>query len=141
MVGILKRAWLPLVIAAALVVGGLITYRLHGIFGARSVSTGDQVEVIVPISVKQVRYEVFGPVGTVGLVNYLDEDAQPRRASFATLPWSHTLTTTLPGVFANVVAQGNSDMIGCRIVVNGEVRDEQSVSGLNAQTFCLVKAA
>jgi regulator of RNase E activity RraA len=44
-------------------------------------------------------------------------------------------------VFANVVAQGDSDTIGCRIVVNGVVRDQQSVAGLNAQVFCLDKAA
>jgi hypothetical protein len=44
-------------------------------------------------------------------------------------------------VAANVVAQGDSDTIGCRITVNGEVREENSVAAYNAQTSCLVKSA
>ena len=59
----------------------------------------------------------------------------------ATLPWSLMLTTTLTAVAANVVAQGDSDNIGCRITVNGDVREEHSVDGHNAQTSCLVKSA
>jgi hypothetical protein len=39
------------------------------------------------------------------------------------------------------VAQGDSSAIGCRITVNGEVKDENSSEGVNAQTFCLVKSA
>jgi hypothetical protein len=74
-------------------------------------------------------------------INYLDADAQPQRVDAVTLPWSLMLVTTLTAVSANVVAQGNSDSIGCRIKVNGEVRDERSVDAHNAQTFCLVKSA
>jgi hypothetical protein len=44
-------------------------------------------------------------------------------------------------VIANVVAQGNSDNIGCRITVNGDLKDEHYSSEHHAQTFCLVKAA
>jgi len=58
-----------------------------------------------------------------------------------TLPWSLMLVTTLTAVAANVVAQGDSDTIGCRITVNGDVRDERSVDARHAQTFCLVKSA
>jgi hypothetical protein len=141
MLGVLKRTWIPLVIAAVVAVGGFAAYRLQGIFGSDRVSQAGQVDQIVPINVKHVAYEVTGPAGTAGVVNYLDENSQPQRENFTTLPWSHTLTTTLPGVFANVVAQGDSDTIGCRIVVDGAVRDQQSASGLKAQAFCLDKAA
>lgn len=133
--------WIPLVIAAVVMVGGFVAYRLHGIFGSHRLSAAGQVESIVPINVKRVTYEIFGPAGTAGYVTYLDENAQPHGANFTSLPWSHTLTTTLPGVFAAVVAQGNSDTIGCRIVVDGRLKDEQSTTILNAQTFCLDKAA
>lgn len=141
MVGVLKRMWIPLVIAAVVMVGGFVAYRLHGIFGSHRLSAAGQVEAIEPINVKRVTYEVFGPAGTAGHVNYLDENAQPQGANFTTLPWSSTVTTTLPGVFAAVVAQGDSQTMGCRIVVDGRVKDEQSSSNLNAQTFCLDKAA
>jgi len=39
------------------------------------------------------------------------------------------------------MVQGDSDQIGCRITVDGTVRDEKSTDGVNAQTFCLVKSA
>ena len=38
---------------------------------------------------------------------------------------------------------GNSwhDLISCRITVNGELKDQKTSTGVNAQTFCLVKSA
>ena len=59
----------------------------------------------------------------------------------APLPWSITLSTTLPTVSANLMAQTDGDQIGCRVTVNGTVREEQSANGVNAQTYCLVKSA
>lgn len=141
MLGILKRIWIPLVIAAVVMVGGFAAYRLHKVFGSHTLASAGQVETIVPINVKRVTYEVLGPAGTAGHVDYLDADAQPQGENFVTLPWSYTVTTTLPGVFASVVAQGDSDAISCRIVVDGQVKDEQSANRLNAQTSCLDKAA
>jgi hypothetical protein len=44
-------------------------------------------------------------------------------------------------VSVNVVAQGDSDQIGCRIIVNDVVKDERSADGVRAQTFCIVKSA
>ena len=59
----------------------------------------------------------------------------------APLPWSITLSTTLPAVSASLMAQTDGDQIGCRVTVNGTVREEQSADGINAQTYCLVKSA
>jgi hypothetical protein len=95
----------------------------------------------VQFNPKHVLYEIFGPAGTVADINYLDADAQPQRVDAVTLPWSLELVTTLTAVAANVVAQGDSDTIGCRITVNGDVRDEHSADSHNAQTSCLVKSA
>jgi hypothetical protein len=39
------------------------------------------------------------------------------------------------------MAQADSDQIGCRITVDGMVREEKNSDGVNAQTFCLVKSA
>ena len=60
-------------------------------------------------------------------INYLDVNAQPQ----------HDVTTTEPAVFANVAAHGDSDSIGCRIIVDGVVKSERSV---NTYTFCLDKS-
>ncbi len=127
-----------LVVAAA----GFCVYRLHGIFGSHhttSAASGISNDII-PFNPKQVILEVFGAPGTVATINYLDVNAAPQRVDDATLPWSYTITTTQPAVFANVVAQGNSDSIGCRITVNGEVKAERTVHEVNAYTFCLDKS-
>ncbi len=113
-----------------------------GVFGSNMYRPDvGNADAIVQFNPKRVLYEIYGPAGTVADINYLDADAQPQRVDGATLPWSFELVTTLTAVAANVVAQGNSDTIGCRITVNGEVREEHSVDAYNAQTSCLVKSA
>ena len=110
---------------------------------------GADFEVLVPVRTlplleEPVRVELHrAPVDEHDdiIVSFLDADAQPHTESFSSLPWRHEVVTTLPTVFANVVAQGDSDMITCRIVVNGDVRDEQTVTQHDAQAFCLDKAA
>jgi len=143
MLTFLNRAWVPLVAVVAVVLGGVAVDRLRGVFGSDAIFavTGSSAEPLEPTHVKQVTYEVYGPGDTTGSVSYLDNNAQPEQADFTGLPWVFTITTTVPAVIANLVAQGNSDNIGCRITVNGVVKDEQSSSGHHAQTSCLVKAA
>jgi hypothetical protein len=142
MTSVLKRAWIPVVMVVVVAVGAFTVSRLHGVFGSHQrVSDAGNADAIVQFNPKHVLYEVFGPAGTVASINYLDADAQPQRVDDTTLPWTLTLVTTLPAVSANVVAQGDSDTIGCRVTVNGLVRDERSVDGHDAQTFCLVKSA
>lgn len=140
---VLKRAWVPLVVVVAVAIGAIAVDRLRGVFGSDELfsSTGRSAETIVPVNPKTVVYEVFGPSNTTGSVSYLNKHAVPEQANFTSLPWTYTITTTIPAVVANVVAQGNSDTIGCRISVNGDVKDEQSAYGHHAQTFCLVKSA
>ena len=143
MLTLVKRAWIPLVVVVAVAAGAIAVERLRGVFGSDEIfsSTRTSAEAIVPFNPKTVTYEVFGPGNTTGSVSYLNKNAVPENANFTSLPWTYTLTTTIPAVIANVVAQGNSNSIGCRIIVNGDVRDEQSSNGHHAQTFCLVKAA
>ncbi len=131
-----------LVAVVVVAVAGFGVYRLHGIFGSHNNASAAEgaANEIVPFNPKEVTLEVFGAPGTVATINYLDIDAQPQQVVDATLPWSRTMSTTQPGVFANLVAQGNSNFIGCRITINGEVKDERSVNEVNAYTFCLDKS-
>ncbi len=143
MLTFLKKAWVPLVVVVAVALGAVAVDRLRGVFGSESIftATGSSAEPLEPSHVKRVTYEVYGPSDTSGTVSYLDTKAQPEQVSFTGLPWTFTITTTVPAVLASVVAQGNSDNIGCRITVNGELKDERSSAGHHAQTSCLVKAA
>jgi hypothetical protein len=140
---VVKRVWIPIVVVAITTVALFCVHRLQGIFGADD--GGPEISAnsddIKPFNPKHVTFEVFGPAGTVAKINYLDVTAEPHRVDNVTLPWSLSVTTTQPAVSVNIVAQGDSDQIGCRIVVNGAVKDERSATGLNAQTFCVVKAA
>ncbi|WP_375485403.1 MmpS family transport accessory protein [uncultured Mycobacterium sp.] len=138
----LKRAWIPLVVIVVLTVSGFGVARLHRIFGSEDLNAnaGGGIE-IVQFNPKVVIYEVFGPPGTTADINYWDAEANTHQVNGAPLPWSYTISTTLPAVSANIMVQGDSDQIRCRITVDGVVREEKTADGLNAQTFCLVKSA
>lgn len=140
---VLRRFWIPVVLVAVLAISGFTMNRMHGIFGTHINTDPGQAagDDIVEFNPKHVVYEIDGPSGTSGHVSYLDAQAQPHTEDFGSLPWRHEVVTTLPTVFANVVAQGNSESITCRILVDGEVRDHQTVTTHNAQAFCLEKAA
>jgi Mycobacterium membrane protein len=133
---------MALIAVAVVAITGFGIYRLHGIFGSHystSANSGLSNE-IVPFNPKQVVLEVFGAPGAVATINYLDANAQPQQVRDAPLPWSFTITTTEPAVVGNVVAQGNGDTIGCRIIVNGEVKDQRTINKADAYTFCLDKS-
>jgi hypothetical protein len=142
MTSVLKRAWIPLVLVVVLAVSGLVVVRLHKVFASQDLNANAGAGIkIVQFNPKIVIYDVFGPEGSTAKIDYFDADANTHEISAAPLPWSTTLSTTLPAVSANIMAQGDSDQIGCRITVDGTVREEKSRDGVNAQTFCLVKSA
>jgi hypothetical protein len=137
-----RRAWIPLVLLVVLTLSAFGVSRLHRIFGSQDLNAnaGAGIE-IVQFNPKVVTYEVFGPAGTTASINYWDAEANTHQVNAAPLPWSYTISTTLPSVSANIMAQGDGDQIGCRITVDGVVREEKRADGVNAQTYCLVKSA
>jgi len=141
MKGLVRRAWIPLVLVVVFAVSALVVVRLHKLFGSQDLNAnaGAGIE-IVQFNPKIVVYDVLGPAGTSARIDYYDADANTHEVN-AALPWSTTISTTLPAVSANIMVQGDGDHIGCRITVDGTVRDEKSTDGVNAQTFCLVKSA
>ena len=139
-----RRYWLPLLALLMVVIGGFVISRMHGIFGSDTQITREGSGInndAKPFNPKQVTYEVFGPTGAVATINYLDLSANPQSVKGAPLPWSLTLTTTAPATSPILLAQGNAGSIGCRITVDGNVKDEKSATGVDAFTFCQVKSA
>ena len=144
MVGIVKRAWIPLLIVVVVALGGVVVYRMHGFFGSDNETTrpgAGLAQDAEPFNPKVVTYQITGTEGAVATINYLDLDSTPIRVDNALLPWSITLKTTKPSASATIIAQGDGDSISCRVIVDDKVRDEQSSTGVNAQTSCLVKSA
>ncbi len=122
--------------------GGFTVSRLHGIFGSeRRPSYADtQVNDTKPFNPKRLTYEIFGSPGSVATISYFDIDGEPRFVHGASLPWSlqFAITSTTVG---SVVAQSDGDSIGCRILVDDEVKAEKVSTEVNAFTSCLLKAA
>src|SRR5262249_26009076 len=120
------RLWIPLVVIAVLAAGGLTVYRLHGIFGnEKSISYGDtKNDKGKPYNPKKMKYEIFGPPGTSAQISYFDENANPVHTD-ATLPWSLEFPITAAAGVGSIAAQADSDTIGCRISVDGVVKDEK----------------
>ena len=137
----LKKVWIPLVLVVVLAVSGLVVSRLHKMFASADLNAnaGAGIE-IVQFNPKILVYDVYGTPGTTAQISYFDADANVHLLN-APLPWSITLSTTLPSVSANLMAQADSNEIGCRVTVNGTVREEKTANGINAQTYCLVKSA
>jgi hypothetical protein len=137
----LKKVWIPLVLIVVLAVSANVVSRLHKQFASANLNAGAGAGIeIVQFNPKVMVYDVYGSPGTTALISYFDPDANVHSIT-APLPWSITLSTTLPAVSANLMARTDGDQIGCRVTVNGTVREEQSANGINAQTYCLVKSA
>ncbi|ABM14615.1 MULTISPECIES: MmpS family transport accessory protein [Mycolicibacterium] len=139
----MTRAWIPLVLVLVLVVGGLAVWRIRNIFGSHQLPTyaGSMSEDSNKSDPKIVRYEIFGDPGATADINYIDDEGDPNQIVGATLPWSIEVETNSPAMVGNVVAQGDSDFIGCRISADGVVKDERTAHNVSAYVYCFTKSA
>jgi len=140
---IFGKLWLPVVVIAviAIVSYGVKTVR-HLNDAITNPSTASAIPAtVVQINPKNVTYEVFGNLGNGGKVTYADLYSQPIEVALASLPWSHSETTMASSASLSLVAQVDGNSVGCRILVDGQVRDEHSVSHEGAAVACTVTAA
>ena len=149
---LLTRFWLVLVIGAVIALSGFVVHRLHGVFGIHkgSFGGGTSGEVLDQFNAKTITLEVWGSPGSTATINYLDENSHPQQALNVPLPWSKVLSSTKPGIPANLVAQGDGSWIACQFVVNkhdgsGDVIKTPNHSppneNINAFVYCLDKSA
>ena len=133
---------MPLVAVVALALGGVVMWKVHQFSAPAPVITVLPPQAPPEFSPKQVTYELSGSIGDGAMLVWADVDGHPHRVDLTTLPWSHTETTTLTVVSGSISAQVHGgDQLGCRILVNGVVRDEQSETRQDAHVFCIVKSA
>lgn len=140
---ILGKLWIPLVIVTVVGVTAFSVSRVHGFFGSQKpeLYADGSSDDATPFNPKQLTYEIFGPAGTVADIDYFDVNAQPRRVDGAHLPWSLEIKSTSASLTGNIVAQGDSNRLGCRIIVDGVIKAERISQEVNAYTFCIVKSA
>lgn len=141
--GLLKQYWVLSMVVVTLLVAAAAVSRLRTFFDSDKPYTEASLpaDELKPINIKRVTYEIVGPANAAGRVSYLDVNGKTMEAGFTELPWSVTVSTTDPGVLANVVAQGDTAALGCRILVNDKLVAEDFAEGRDAQAFCLDKAA
>lgn len=126
-----------------LATGAFVVIRVHGYFGSekRESYADSNLKNPDPFNPKRIVYEVFGPPGTVANISYFDVNADPQHVDGAVLPWSLHISTTKAAMVGNLMAQGDSNSIGCRILIDDVVKAERISNQVNAFTFCLVKSA
>jgi hypothetical protein len=96
---------------------------------------------VVQINPKNVTYEVFGTLGGGGKVTYANLNSEPIEVTLGSLPWSVSETTMAASATLSLVAQVDGSSVGCRILVDGQVRDEHTVNHEGAAVACTVTAA
>lgn len=123
--------------------GGFTVSRLHGMFGSDDRPTYSDAAVAdtKPYDPKRLTYEVFGPPGTLATISYFDGDFNPQTVRGASVPWSVEFEIGDATAVASLVAQGDSNSIGCRILVDDEVKSEKVSNQVNAFASCLLEAA
>jgi hypothetical protein len=140
---VLKKAWIPLLLVVVVALGAYAVVRIRDTLGANGTATAaaGNADDTKPFNLKHIAYEITGSGGSVNL-DYLDENGQPHRVDAAALPWSFTIVTTLPSMSANIVAQGDPGVSGlrCRVIVDGQVRDDRRAEEYQPFIYCLVKS-
>ncbi|OBI10657.1 MmpS family transport accessory protein [Mycobacterium scrofulaceum] len=142
-IGVLDKLWRPLVIIAvlAVVAYGVNTVRNNSEAISHPAATNSLPATVVEINPKNVTYEAYGTLGAGGKVVYANLDSQPIEVRLTELPWSVSQTTMSPSATLSLVMQVDGDSAGCRILVDGKVRDEHLVSHQSAAVACTVTAA
>jgi hypothetical protein len=138
---VLAKAWLPLVTVVVLALGALCMWKVHQSSAPGPVLAVNPPQAPEEFTPKRLTYELFGDVGSGGLLDYIDIDGHPHEINLTDLPWSHTETTTLTVVSGSISAQVHGGQVGCRMLVNDVVRDEQSATRQDADVTCRVKSA
>jgi hypothetical protein len=132
---------MPVVTVIAVSVGVLGMWKVHQASEPGPVLVVNPPQAPPEFTPKKLTYEVFGSVGEGGMLAYVDIDGHPHKVELDSLPWSHDETTVLTVVSGSISVQVRGGQVGCRILVDDVVRDEQSDTHEQADVTCRVKSA
>ncbi len=139
---LVNKLWLPTLVAIVAVLAGCVIDSAHRIFGSqdRTRSPGSKFS-IAQFNPKHIEYDVFGELGGWGRVSYWDVNSHAIAVDLAMLPWTHNEVTVLTTATADITAQVAGGNVGCRIIVDGQVRSEHTATGEHAGVWCQVLSA
>lgn len=99
-----------------------------------------KAEPVVQPATHTVVYQLLGPAGGARYLTYVATGADLEQLAAVTTPWSFTATRTGPAdqaQFSSLAAQNaGPGELTCRIVVDGVLVAEKSVSGEGRQLSC-----
>ncbi|HJQ45430.1 MAG TPA: MmpS family transport accessory protein [Amycolatopsis sp.] len=133
-------AGLGVMLAIGLVTGLVAARRANAPQPAALSGTGAPVVVPAPVAqvAHAVRYELSG--GHALNITYVARDSEIEQVADATAPWSVSVDDQSPvgsTAFYSLSAQNAGDgALSCRIVVDGTVASEASVTGQQAVVRC-----
>jgi hypothetical protein len=137
----MRKTWpylVSLVILAS--AGGFIAHLRSSEIPDQAVGFASSLPKLGQSPQRTVDYEASGPAGTPVRVSYLDEHARAHDAD-AVLPWQESLRTSNPTLMTGLIVQSKAGGVGCRIVVDGTVRDEQPPNASANVANCKVQVA
>ncbi|MDV7244462.1 MULTISPECIES: MmpS family transport accessory protein [Rhodococcus] len=85
---------------------------------------------------KSIVYEVISDSGELNNVTWFDENSAIQQQSTVPAPWTLTVNNPSTFVIAGVGAQTTGTSVTCRVIVDGEVEDEQTATGQYAVVNC-----
>jgi hypothetical protein len=129
------------VVVVALAVGGLGMYKAHQASEPGPVLAVNPPQAPEEFTPKTMTYELFGDLGSGGMLSYIDINGYPHTVDLTELPWSHVETTNLSVVSGSISAQVHGGQLGCRMLVDDVVRDEENATRQDADITCRVKSA
>ena len=141
---------MPLVAVIVVSVGLVGMYKVHQFSEPEPVITVNGPQAPEQFYIKRLTYEVFGSIGKGGKFVYVDIEGHPHPVDIAAWPnqcadrgpcWSHTEETTLTVASGSISVHVHGGQVGCRMLVDGVVKDEQTNSHQDADVECRVKSA
>ncbi|NGX07657.1 membrane protein [Mycobacteroides franklinii] len=137
----MRNAWVYLVVLAVLTVAALFIFKLRSTdIPDEAAGTVSRLPTLGSLTERTIQYEAVGPAGTPATVSYLDDDGHNQNVD-TVLPWQEALRTVEPSLVTSMVVQSNVTGVGCRITVNGKVRDEQVATATGGIASCKVQVA
>lgn len=137
----MRSAWVYVVVLAVLTVAAVFILKLRSSeIPDEAVGIVSRLPVLGSLSERTIQYEAIGPAGTPATVSYLDDNGHNQNVG-TVLPWQEALRTVEPSLVTSMVVQSNATGVGCRITVNGQIRDEQVATATGGIASCKVQVA
>ncbi|MBC2644751.1 MULTISPECIES: MmpS family transport accessory protein [unclassified Rhodococcus (in: high G+C Gram-positive bacteria)] len=84
----------------------------------------------------EITYEVISDSGELNNVTWFDELNALQQESNVAAPWSKALSNTATFSMAGVTAQTTGTSVTCRVVVDGDIKEEKTSTGQYAVVNC-----